>query len=453
MLYLYCIGSFFFYVLLPPLAHEAFRFIFATLQTLTSIGVFTEAIHCIRPTIQARRDQRRVIKEGWDLQKGEKWPHIDVVLVAYLPNEEEIIMKQARYAITRIDYPSNCMTLNVVYNTPRDMPEIEAELRGLEEQHGNVRIIRVPKSSSKAENINYFLSLPSKGEITTLYDTDHYAEPTALRWVAKRFLSGEVDIIQGRCCTYNYSDSIISRLVASEFDMIYGVMHLGRAHLHRYGFFGGSNGHWNASLLRSIQMDGSMLTEDIDSSLRAIISGARIEYDVRVLSYELAPVTASALIKQRLRWSQGWTQVTIKHFIPALRRGAYSDNNGLRSKLGLLQLLLYREVYYYINSQLFWILISSIITTLPRQGFHVFFKNFGGFSLAMWMLFLNLLCLIAVVAIMDRNRSHFTRRGGILTFSLSLVFYYVIVSHMAIMCHFRNFTGFNQWNATKRTRS
>lgn len=452
MLCAYCIASFFFYKLLPPIAHEIVWYIFAILQTITSIGVFTEAIHCLRPTIQARRDHRQVVKEGWKLEHDQKWPHIDVVLVAYLPNEEEIIMKQVRYALNRIDYPSNCMTLNVVYNTPKPMPIIEGELKDLENQYNNVRIVSVPNSKSKADNINYFLTLPSLGEITTIYDTDHYAEPSALRWVAKRFLTGEVDIIQGRCCTYNYSDSFISRMVASEFDMIYGVMHLGRAHLHKYGFFGGSNGHWNASLLRSIRMDGTMLTEDIDSSLRAIISGARIEYDVRVLSYELAPVTAAALLKQRLRWSQGWTQVTLKHFIPALRRGAYSDNNGMRSKLGLLQLLLYREAYYYINSQLFWILISSILTTLPTQGFHTFFKNFGGFSIAMWMLFVNLLCLIIVVAILDRNRSHFTGRWGILVFSLSLVFYYVIVSHMAIMCHFRNFTGFNQWNATKRTR-
>jgi cellulose synthase/poly-beta-1,6-N-acetylglucosamine synthase-like glycosyltransferase len=199
-------------------------------------------------------------------------------------------------------------------------------------------------------------------------------------------------------------------------------------------------------------MDPSMLTEDIDSSLRAIISGARIEYDARVLSFELSPTTASQLFKQRMRWSQGWTQVTLKHFAHALRRGAYSDGNGLRSKLGLLQLLLYREFYFYVNSQLFWILISSLCTTLPSQGFQTFFKNFGGFSIAMWTLFLNMACLVVVMLIVGRNRSHFTSRWGILGFSFALVFYYVVVSHMAIMCHFREFTGFNKWNATKRTR-
>jgi cellulose synthase/poly-beta-1,6-N-acetylglucosamine synthase-like glycosyltransferase len=454
MLFTYCVGSFFLYLLLPPIVHEVIWYLFAILQTFTSINVFTEAIHSLRPTIEARRDMRQEQKQSWTPPKGQDWPHIDVVLVAYLPNEEEIIMKQARYALSRIDYPSTHMTLNIVYNTPKPMPAIEAELHELEEQYDNVRVFKAHDSQSKAENINHFLGVPnSKGEIITIYDTDHYAEPSALRWVARRFLSGEVDIIQGRCCVYNYSDSIITRMVASEFDMIYGVMHLGRAHLHAYGFFGGSNGHWNASLLRAIRMDSNMLTEDIDSSMRAIISGARIEYNVRVLSYELAPITVASLLKQRLRWSQGWTQVTLKHFSPALRRGAYSDNNGVRSKLGLLQLLAYREIYYYINSQLFWILISSLCTTLPQQGFHTFFKNFGGFAIAMWTLFLNMACLFVVVAVTMRNRSHFTGRWGIFGFVLSLVFYYIIVSHMAIMCHFRQFTGFNKWNTTKRSRA
>jgi cellulose synthase/poly-beta-1,6-N-acetylglucosamine synthase-like glycosyltransferase len=453
MLAAYCVASFMLYKILPPLVHEIIWYTFIVLQSLTSINVLTEAIHSLRPSFEARRDMRQEKKQPWKPTDGQSWPHIDVIIVAYLPNEKEIIMKQARYALSRIDYPKDCMTLNIVYNTPEPMPAIEEELAELQRQHDNVRIIKAYNSQSKAENINHFLSLPeSKGVIVTIYDADHYAESSALRWVARRFLSGEVDIIQGRCCTYNYTDSLITRLVASEFDMVYGVMHLGRAHLHAYGFFGGSNGHWNASLLRSIRMDPNMLTEDIDSSMRAIISGARIEYNVRVISYELAPTGLGSLIKQRLRWAQGWSQVTFKHFMPAVRRGAYSNNNGIRSKIGLLQLLAYREFYYYINSQLFWLLISSLCTTLPSQGFQAFFKAFGGFQVAMWTLFLNIACLIVVMAITQRNRSHFTAKSGIFWFSISLVFYYIIVSHMAIMCHFRQLSHHSDWTATKRGR-
>lgn len=451
LLFAYCLGSFALYPLLPDTAHEVLWFVLAGLQTLTSISVATEATQAIRPTVNARRDMRRAAKDGWDKEQVD-WPRIDVILVAYLPNEKDIILRQMRYALTRIDYPPDRLQVYVVYNTPVAIEPVESEMRSLQDDYANVEVVKVHGSKSKADNINHFLSLGHpRGDIITIYDTDHYAEPSALRWVAKRFLAGDVDIVQGRCCVYNYSETLVTRLVGAEFDIIYGVMHAGRAQVQGYGFFGGSNGHWNASLLRTLRMEGHMLTEDIDSSLRAIVSGARIEYDTRVISYELAPTTVRSFNRQRLRWAQGWTQVALRHALPAVRRGAYTDANGWRSRIGLLQLLLYREAYFYINTQLFWILVGSLVTVLPQQGFHVFFRNFGGYQVAIWALGFNLVMLGVCLAITLRNQSHFVRWHGILALYALLPFYYVAVSHMAIFCHFRQFTGFSKWNPTKRT--
>lgn len=67
-------------------------------------------------------------------------------------------------------------------------------------------------------------------------------------------------------------------LIAAEFEDMYNVGHEGRTTLFDLGIFGGSNGYWEAPLLKEIQMDGSMLTEDIDSSFRATLKGARIAY-------------------------------------------------------------------------------------------------------------------------------------------------------------------------------
>ncbi|KAN0062766.1 hypothetical protein ACQY0O_004961 [Thecaphora frezii] len=453
LLWCYIVFSFFFYVAIPAILHEVLWYIYLALQTFTAISVSTEAMQAIRPAVMARRAERKARKEGWgELENGQEWPAIDVVLVAYLPNEQEIIMRQVRYALREINYPTNKLTINVVYNTPKPIEPVETELKDMEKAHPHLRVIKVPNSTSKADNINHFLTLDGcKGEIITLYDTDHYPDPNALRWVARRFLAGGIDIIQGRCCIYNYDETWVTRLVAAEFDMIYGVMHSGRAQVQGYGFFGGSNGHWNASLLRTLGMQKHMLTEDIDSSMRAIISGARIEYDLKIKSYELAPETMAALTKQRMRWAQGWTQVAFRHAFPAVRRGAYSDDNGWRSRLGLFQLLVYRELYFYINTQLLMILVASIIMCFPGRGLKQFFKDFGGFQLAMWTLGLNLICLFITICITLRNRSNFTRATGIVAFGLLTPFYYSGVSFMSIFCHFREFIKFEKWNPTARS--
>jgi cellulose synthase/poly-beta-1,6-N-acetylglucosamine synthase-like glycosyltransferase len=140
--------------------------------------------------------------------------------------------------------------------------------------------------------------------------------------------------------------------VASEFEAIYGVAHPGRARVHGFGIFGGSNGYWRTSLLTQTRLRSFMLTEDIDSSMRVLTEGGRIVSDPGLVSTELAPESWRALWGQRLRWAQGWSQVSWRYLRTALR------NNQLtrRQRLGLAYLLGWREVYPWISLQIFPIL-------------------------------------------------------------------------------------------------
>lgn len=421
----------------------------AILQTLVTLTVLTEALQSVDPNVKARREVRKASKlEEYPEVNPKTCPHIDIVLVAYLPNEQDIIVSQAKYAAREINYPKSKYTVNVVYNTPHDIPSVEEELRALERQNRHVRIVKVENSRSKATNINAFLKLKdTKGQITSVLDTDHFCESNALRWIAQRFSKGDVDIIQGRCCIYNVKETWLTRMIAAEFDTIYGVFHPGRASLHGYGLFGGSNGHWNSTLLRTLKMDDTMLTEDIDSTLRALTSHARVAYDLKVISYEQAPATLSALIKQRLRWSQGWTQVTLKYTIPAMKRGAYGTF--WRSRLGLFFLLTFREVYFHFLFQLFFLIFSSFVTNVP-SSWNQLYHSFVGFKLSLWMLSLNIICIFVCTCITLRNKSTFVKPIHIITFGFAAPLYFTIVSFMAVFGHFREFSGYSRWNVTVR---
>ncbi len=67
-------------------------------------------------------------------------------------------------------------------------------------------------------------------------------------------------------------------------------------------------------------MDGDMLTEDIDSALRAFTKDAKAVHHLNVVSYELAPTSLRAFWKQRLRWAQGWAQASMKHLIHTVNK-------------------------------------------------------------------------------------------------------------------------------------
>jgi len=184
-------------------------------------------------------------------------------------------------------------------------------------------------------------------------------------------------VVQGHCVVRNGETSWVARTVAVEFESIYAVSHPGRAQLHRFGIFGGSNGYWRTSLLRQVRMHGFMLTEDIDSSLRVVRAGRRIAVDPALVSRELAPTTLPALWKQRMRWAQGWFQVSLRHLRPGLRSASLT----VRQKLGFTFLLGWREIYPWLSlqvvpllaffgwkagsvAQLDWLIPIFVLTTL-----------------------------------------------------------------------------------------
>ena len=265
---------------------------------------------------------------------------VSAIIAAYLPNEAPTVEATIR-AFLKADYPGSTEII-LAYNTPGDLP-IEERFREIAREHPNFIPLRVDKSTSKAQNVNAALSIVTS-PVVGIYDADHQPDPGVFRRAWQWIASG-VDVVQGHCFVRNAGASWVSRMVAVEFEMIYCVSHPGRARLHGFGLFGGSNGFWRADVLREIRMRGSMLTEDIDSSLRAVEAGYKIVSDPLLVSRELAPTTLSGLTSQRLRWAQGWYQVAKARLLPAMRTRKMT----LRQKLGLFHLLAWRETFPWLS--------------------------------------------------------------------------------------------------------
>lgn len=280
-------------------------------------------------------------------EPGAPPPPASAIIAAYLPNEAATVVETIQ-AFLRIDYPGR-LEIVLAYNTPHDLP-VEAELRALAEREPRLRLLRVHGSTSKAQNVNAALGVVT-GEFVGVFDADHHPAPDSFRR-AWRWLAGGYDVVQGHCVIRNGGDTWVTKLVAVEFEIIYAVAHPGRARMHGFGVFGGSNGYWRTSVLRSIRMRAAMLTEDIDASIRALIEGYTIASDPLLRSYELAPLTLKALWNQRMRWAQGWFQVSLRHSWAALRSSALT----VRQKLGILHLLVWREVYPWVSIQILAVL-------------------------------------------------------------------------------------------------
>ena len=229
--------------------------------------------------------------------------------------------------------------------------------------------------------------------------------------------------------------------MATEFEAIYAVSHPGRARLHGFGIFGGTNGYWRADVLKRKRMRGFMLTEDIDSSMRVVERGGTIISDPGLISEELAPATVKALWNQRMRWAQGWSQVSLRHLRPMLKRPGAS----LRSRIGAFYLLAWREVYPWVSLQMFPLLAFWLLRGDPTIDWFVpIFVATTLFTLTAGPAQV----LFAWKLSHPSIKQH--RRWFIIFLFSSLVFYTELKNIIVRTAHLKELMGERTWKVTPR---
>jgi cellulose synthase/poly-beta-1,6-N-acetylglucosamine synthase-like glycosyltransferase len=288
-------------------------------------------------------------------------PPVSIVVVAYLPNEQGIILETLKHILTQVQWPASRLQVILAYNTPTTLP-VEADLHMLARHYPALELLRVDNSTSKAENLNAALEIVT-GEMTCIFDADHHPSADCLERAWEWLRQGRYDLVQGRNAIRNHADSWLTQLVAVEFECLYGVSHFGRSLLVDTALFGGSNGYWRTSALQQVCFRSSMLTEDIDATLRALMKGYRIVHDPLILTTELAPADVPALWSQRRRWSQGWIEVALAH----QQRVARSPHLDLPQRAYWLIMLLYSEGFHPLALQIIPITLSLWLAGLAMS--------------------------------------------------------------------------------------
>jgi len=363
-------------------------------------------------------------------------PPATAVIAAYLPNEAGTVIETVEAFLLQ-DYPD--FQIILAYNTPHPLP-VEDELQEIARRDPRLEPIRIEGSVSKAQNVNAALARV-RGTIVGVFDADHHPDPGAFRR-ASRWLTNGVDVVQGHCVVRNGETSFVTRLVATEFEAIYSVSHPGRARVHGFGIFGGANGYWRAEVLKRMRMRGFMLTEDIDSSMRVVEGGGTIVSDPGLISKELAPETPKALWNQRMRWAQGWTQVSWRHLLPMMKRPGAS----LRSRIGAFYLLAWREVYPWISLQIFPLLVFWLIRGDPPMNWFVpIFVVTTLFTLSAGPAQALFAWKLAHPSIKQHKRWFF------LFFVSSLLFYTELKNIIVRTAHLKELMGERTWKVTPRS--
>ncbi len=415
----------------------------ATAYALTALALLFEAAVANRrkyaPALTNKIDAQATSSQ----QSHPYIPAVTAVVAAYLPNEKDIILQTLSHLLLSLDIPRNKLQVILAYNTPERLP-IEGELNSLAATDPRLLLLPVEGSKSKAENIN--AALPhATGEIVSIFDADHHPEPLcfqkALRWIRIGY-----DAVQGRCVIRNSHENWLTRLISVEFGTMYTVSHTARSLSVDTAIFGGSNGYWRKEALRFLRMDESMLTEDIDIGVRALLAGYRVVHDRSIVSTELAPTALSSWFYQRLRWAQGWYQVTLKH-TRAIARSSFLNQ---RQKVYWLYMLAWREIYAAVSPQAPAMLLSVIVVLLAFGGRWYWDPYLTGTTI------LAVSAAVLVVLVSYKHSSHpeqRIRRADVIYFIALMPFLALAQNIITLIAWLRESNRQHEWIATSRGRT
>lgn len=251
---------------------------------------------------------------GWLAES--RLPVYTVVIALY---KEARVASQLARAIDRLDYPR--AKLDVKFVIEADDAETGAALRAHCPQAPHEVIVApagAPRTKPRALNVAMRFA---RGDLIAVFDAEDLPEPRQLRRAAALFaqLPQTTACLQASLAIDNGALNWMTALFALEYAALFDVHNKGLSAMGLPLFLGGTSNHFRLEALREIGFwDAFNVTEDADLGLRL----ARAGYRVRTFAsetYEEAPATLRALVRQRTRWFKGWMQTALVHCRRPLR--------------------------------------------------------------------------------------------------------------------------------------
>ena len=251
-------------------------------------------------------------------------PDLDATpsLPARLPNvtvqiplfNERFVARRVIDACARLDYPSELLEIQVLDDSVDDTVEIVAERvrqwrrRGVNVSH----IHRTDRSGFKAGALANGLR-SARGDLVAVFDADFVPLRDWLTRVIPHFDQPDVGMVQTRWGHRNLARSFLTRVQAANLDAHFAIQQRARNLLGLFINFNGTAGIWRRACIADAGgWQGDTLTEDLDLSYRAQLSGWKLHYVHEIEVPAELPTTVAALRKQQFRWTKGGMETSTK---------------------------------------------------------------------------------------------------------------------------------------------
>jgi cellulose synthase/poly-beta-1,6-N-acetylglucosamine synthase-like glycosyltransferase len=232
---------------------------------------------------------------------------------------EELVVDGMVTALLALDYPTDRLTIVVVDDGSDDRTGELLDARAAADPR--LRVLHRPPGAGggKSGALNDALA-EVDAEVVLVFDADHEPDPYVLRRLVRHFRDPRVGAVMGRCIIRNGQESTMATTVFVDFLSGYLVNEYGRQAMFELPAYGGANCAVRMSTLRQLGgWNPETVTEDTDLTLRVLLRGQRVRYDVTAVDYEEAVVSARRFWTQRYRWARGHQKCFRDYWQPILR--------------------------------------------------------------------------------------------------------------------------------------
>lgn len=232
----------------------------------------------------------------------EQLPSVDIMVCTY--SEPVSVLYRSLVGCQSIDYPKKTVYLLDDGNRP--------EMRELAERLNVRYIARTENTHAKAGNLNNAMQY-SQGELILVFDADHVPCKSFLNETVGFFVDERLGFVQTPQHFFTEDpfqrNLLSSKAVNNEQDLFFHVIQAGNDYWDS-AFFAGSGALFRREALNSVGgFAVETITEDVHTGMRLHGKGWRSLYYNRDLAAGMAQESFADVIKQRLRWARGMTQI------------------------------------------------------------------------------------------------------------------------------------------------
>jgi len=288
------------------------------------------------------------------------FPHVVIQLPVY--NEPRVVERLIAAAASQ-DYPMDRFEVQVLDDSTDETSARIAEQVALWTARG-VCITHVQRSSRmgfKAGALAHGLTL-TQADFAAVFDADFVPPPDFLRrTIAHLCQHPNMGMVQTRWGHLNADENLLTRAVAVALDGHFVVEQQARSAAGWLLNFNGSGGVWRIQAIRDAGgWRSDTLTEDLDLSYRAQLTGWRLGYMPDLVVPGEIPPRLSIYRQQQARWAQGGTQCFRRLIVPLWRHPKLTLMQRVMGTMHLAQYLVHALILALIVITPFLILSGNL---------------------------------------------------------------------------------------------